>query len=117
MRTELKKIGTDERHRFYATFEKFGWKNDYKYPKRTLLFKNVTDINGKIVTDHLWFNMIKTFEVLKLDPGDVIEFNARVKDYEKGYKGRKEGIYCPISTDYKLSYPSNAKIVYKSQIA
>lgn len=55
MRKKLKQKGSDERHTFTGTFERFGIK--------------------------------------------------------RGYKGRREDVYAPIKTDYKLSYPTKISII------
>lgn len=108
MRTELKKID-GYRKRFVATFVRFGEKRAYKGPPiKTLLFENVRDKYGTVFTDHLWFTTGKQFEALNLQEGDQVCFDARVKKYVKGYKGRREDDDAkPVSTDYKLSNPNN----------
>lgn len=86
MRKELKIIGSRDRHVFTATFIRFGFRDGYKGPVKTILLQDVL-LDGKIVTDHLWFDLTKGFESADLLPGDVVEFCARVSIYEKGYKG------------------------------
>ena len=106
MRKELKKIN-EVRATFTATFERMGTKSSFGHPKPTLLFKDVRDSNGKIVSNHLWFNYTMGFMRLGLQAGDVVQFDARVKAYEKGYRGRREDVWdSPIETDYKLSHPT-----------
>lgn len=107
MRKELKKIGSEKRHEFTAKFERFGSKNGWRGPEKTVLIVHVKDDQGKIVSDHLWFNFTKGFEKLNLVPGDIIQFSARVSEYEKGYKGY--GIFSETEFDYKLSYPTKIK--------
>lgn len=98
-----------KRLRFIAEFERFGSKRAYKGPPIvTLLFVDIRDKAGVRYTDHLWFSMNKTFEKLDLKPGDLISFDARVRSYVKGYRGRRDDEYsAPVSTDYKLSHPTN----------
>ncbi|MEP7293466.1 MAG: hypothetical protein ABI835_16900 [Chloroflexota bacterium] len=112
MRTELEKIN-ERRTRFSATFERRGLKSAYRgLPTVTLLFTGVTDAQGKPVCDHLWLNLTKAFAALDLQPGDRIEFHARVKQYQKGYRGRREDVLdAPIETDYKLSHPTQIRKV------
>lgn len=86
MRKELKIIGSRDRHVFTATFIRFGFRDGYKGPVKTILLQDVL-LDDKIVTDHLWFDLTKGFESADLLPGDVVEFCARVSIYEKGYKG------------------------------
>ena len=99
------------RTRFAGTFERYGKKTGWKgREEKTVLLKNIiaTD-SGESVTDHLWFNLTKGFEALgELQPGDVIEFEARVTTYKKGYWGYNEERRCenPPRTDYKLERPT-----------
>ena len=108
MRKELANIA-GVRMRFTATFVRFGKKNNFKgKPITTLLFENIRDKHGKVYTDHLWFSNIIGFERMHLTPGDKICFDARVAQYTKGYKGyREDEDLPPISTDYRLSHPTN----------
>jgi hypothetical protein len=107
MRTGLKNIN-GERKRFIATFQRFGTKPSYTgRPITTLLFVNVRDEKGTVYSDHLWFTDGLQFQRLKLEEGEHICFDARVKPYTKGYKGRREDVYAPVTKDYKLSHPNN----------
>jgi len=76
----------------------------------TLLLRDVVMVEtGEKATDHLWFNLTKGFEALgELNEGDVIEFDARVKSYQAGYRGRdiERELDNPPRTDYKLSHPT-----------
>lgn len=108
MRKELEKI-EDIRDIFTGTFERFGIKNGWAGQEETVLLKDIKDKNDKIVTNHLWFNLTKGFKKLDLQPGDAIQFCARVKEYEKGYKGYRDDVCKPIEYDYKLSYPTKIK--------
>ena len=112
MRKELEKI-EEVRATFTGTFSRKGFKNGYKCPEPTLLLLDVKDLDGKYITDHLWFNYTKGFQKLgELKEGDIIQFDARSKAYEKGYKGYRDDVYCPIELDYKLSYPTKIKKVF-----
>lgn len=111
MREKLEEI-KDVRGTFIGTFVREGTKRGYKGDLPTILLKDITDIEGNFITDHLWFNYTKGFANLgKLNEGDKIQFNARSKVYEKGYKGRRDDVYYPIEQDYKLSHPSKIKRV------
>ena len=110
MRKELKPL-QDLRGQFTGTFVRIGTKSSYGYLKHTLLLKDVTDKAGKVVTDHLWFNLTKGFAALGLTPGDVVQFEARVRPYEKGYRGYRDDVDKPIETDYKLSHPTRLRKV------
>jgi hypothetical protein len=62
-----------------------------------------TEKPTEILTDHLWFNVTEEFRQLNLRSGDIVEFNARVTLYEKGYRDDDEDN--PKRLDYHLSYP------------
>lgn len=109
MRKELTRY-IEIRGTFTGTFIRKGMKNGYKGPLETILLGNIRNENGDILTDHLWFNMTKGFKSLgKLEEGDIIQFNARCKGYEKGYKGYRDDVYKPIEKDFKLSHPTKIK--------
>lgn len=116
MRTELKIIGSEERHTFYGTFARYGVKMGYKGPIRTLLLVDVKNKDKKLITSHLWFNLTKGFEKLELCPGDLVMFNGRIKPYVKGYKGKRLDVFAPIEKDYQVKYPTQIKIVKKKKI-
>lgn len=112
MRDKLKQInGT--RQRFIGTFVRFGIKKGFQGRQiKTLLFENITNQKLQEICDHVWFTTGKQFEALDLQPGEKICFDARVKTYTKGYKGRRDDyddgfIAKPIEKDYKLSHPNN----------
>ncbi len=111
MRTGLKKL-ENQRLRFTAKIERFGFKSAFKGPdKPTVLLKDVRVLSTKaIVTDHLWFTKGKTWEPCQV--GDIVEFDARVGVYEKGYKGWnwEAAIENPIETDYRLERPTKLVI-------
>ena len=117
MRQQLEKI-EDIRMTFIGIFERYGTKTNWNgYPENTILLKDVKNSIGKIVTDHIWFSLTKGFQKLgKFENGDVIQFQARVKPYIKGYVGRNEfdmriderGI------DYKLNNPTKIQKLGKS---
>lgn len=102
------------RSTFTGRFERYGTKSGYHgYVTRTVLLRDIKDVDGKRVTDHLWFNFTKQIEALgELKPGTIVQFNARVKPYEKGYVNRREGID-ERQTDYKLNYPTKVTIRIK----
>lgn len=109
MRKELKAIGKCDRHKFTATFERFGWKNGYMGDLPTVLLIDIK-MDDKTICDHLWFNLTKGFHQANLKKGDRVEFYARVSSYEKGYKGWRDDVLGkPIELDYKLSFPTKIK--------
>ena len=97
---------------FSGVVERYGIKNSYGHPKQTLLLKDIKDGSGRVVTEHLWFNLTKGFARLGLQAGDAVKFDARVKLYIKGYRGYRDDVFDkPIETDYKLSHPTNLRKV------
>lgn len=101
MRKELKIIGSRDRHVFTATFIRFGFRDGYKGPVKTILLQDVL-LDGKIVTDHLWFDLTKGFESADLLPGDVVEFCARVSIIEIADKDAERAM-----AFLKEAYPFN----------
>ena len=101
-----------ERRSFRANFVRFGSKQGYQgYKEETILFKNIIDISsGKLIADHIWFNLTKAFERLKMSPGAQVTFDARIKEYHKGYVNKRYGIDTR-KKDYRLSHPTNVSIV------
>jgi hypothetical protein len=96
-----------ERARFQGTFERFGTKRGWKGATlQTVLLKDIHDTTGTRVCDHLWFNFIRAFADLELHPGDLVQFDARVKEYLKGYFGWRDEVWKPAEVDYKLSHPT-----------
>ncbi|WP_434644335.1 hypothetical protein PQ692_14875 (plasmid) [Thermoanaerobacterium thermosaccharolyticum] len=111
MRKKLKML-KGKRDIFYGTFVRYGTKSGWKgTEEKTILLSHIKDKSGKEITDHLWFNYTKGFQSLNLQPGDTVQFTARVKEYWKGYAGYRYDIYKPIEKDYKLSYPTKIKKV------
>jgi hypothetical protein len=110
MRKELgKKEG--ERKKFSAVFSRMGKKVNYRgYTEETVLLTHVTDLEtNQIITDHLWFSYTKSFQLITLEEGMPIEFDARIKAYTKGYVNRLYKID-ERKKDYKLSHPTNVKV-------
>jgi hypothetical protein len=108
MRKELAEYN-EERARFRGVFVRYGKKTAYRGPDLiTILLKDITGVNsGQVMCDHLWFNHTKGFAALgPLQEGDVLEFDARVKQYVKGYFGRRDDVFKPAERDYKLSHPT-----------
>lgn len=124
MRKDLKAID-GERQTFTGTFVRFGRKSRYR-PKKvgdewvdydeTVLLRDVRNAEGRIVTDHLWFNYTKGFAGLgDLREGDVVRFDARVKPYVKGYINRRDYID-DREVDYKLSHPTRFLLLERGLI-
>jgi hypothetical protein len=85
MRKELGKLMTT-RMSFTAKVGRFGTKKNYHgFPEPTICLCDVKDLNGDILTDHIWFTVGKTISKLNLSEDDIIKFDARVNSYRKGY--------------------------------
>ena len=110
IRVELQKRDGD-RFRCRATVDRFGNKPAYRgYPIPTILLRNVVDAeSGKLLTDHLWFTTGKWSSMLTI--GDIFEFDARVSDYIKGYRGYRDDVDAPITQDWKLQRPTNVTVI------
>lgn len=117
MREKLRELGNEERYTFSGEFVRFGTKPAFKgpFPIKTVIFANVKDENGNLVADHIWFTCTKGFEACNLQEGDIVQFDARVGVYEKGYAGRRcIETYKPIELDYNLKYPTKISVISKS---
>lgn len=99
-----------QRRRFKGIFERFGQKSGYKGLEVTMLLKDVVDVRtNTAVTDHLWFALGKRFKSLNLKEGDAVYFDARVTQYIKGYRGRREYVDRPLERDWRLSFPTKVE--------
>jgi hypothetical protein len=112
LRKELR-IFNGERDLFLGTFVREGLKSAFKGGSlSTILLKDVRRVSDqKIMCDHLWLNKTKAFAVLNLSVGVQIQFEARVKQYSKGYQGKKEDIKKEIKQDFKLSHPTQVEVL------
>jgi|SRR5579862_1443914 len=101
------------RSTFRGTVARFGTKPAYRgYPIPTVMLSDVKDKTGKVVADHIWFVIGVQMQRLNLQVGDEVIFDARVTEYEKGYKGYREDVYdAPIEVDYRLSNPTKVRKV------
>ncbi len=112
MRHALKQLDDGVRRRFSGTFVRFGEKLGWKgRTLTTLLLKDIRDANNKLVCDHLWFNLTKEFDNLTLTEGTVVSFDARVKQYYKGYQGYREDVDKPVERDLRLANPTKVQVV------
>ena len=103
-----------ERYRFHAKIDRFGKKTSYTGgTDPTILLKDIKLVGtDKILADHVWFAKGKSWKSCSV--GDCVEFDARVVQYEKGYKGyRDDVIDSPIMTDYTLERPTKIKRIKK----
>lgn len=96
------------REKFSATFRRFGTKLGYNGGvETTVLLVEIKDSQGNLVAGHLWFNYTKGFQNLSLKEGDIVQFEARVSDYLKGYIS--DECVDERTVDYRLSYPTRLK--------
>ena len=100
------------RKKFRAKFSRFGKMTNYKgYSEETVLLKAIIDSDtGEEVADHVWFSLTKSFEKLSLKEGAVVEFEARVKVYQKGYVNSRYKID-NSKQDFKLSHPTKVVVI------
>lgn len=92
-----------ERRKYTGVFEKFSYRIGWIRNQDTVLLLNIRDERtGRIVTDHLWFNLTLGFIGLELKSGDIVEFEGRAAEYEKGYYDQRE-------LDYKLANPTKLR--------
>jgi hypothetical protein len=95
------------RSTYIGTFQRYGTKSGWKgRVERTVLLVDLLDAELRPVSDHLWLNLTKALEALDLQPGDTVQFDARVLPYLKGYQGRRDDVDCPVRWDYRLSRPT-----------
>jgi hypothetical protein len=96
-----------ERKRFQAHFVRIGKKINFKgHSEETILLKNICDADTGIrMTDHVWFSYTQGFQKASLTEGCLVEFDARVKKYSKGYVNKKLGVNNE-TIDFKLSNPT-----------
>lgn len=105
------------RKRFSAVVERFGKKINYKgYSEETILLKLIRDVeSNEVVADHLWFTFSLAFQKAKIAEGCTIEFDARVKDYTKGYVNKAIGIN-NRKKDFKLSNPTKIVVTNSQRV-
>jgi hypothetical protein len=100
------------RKRFTAIFSRTGKKVNFKgYSEDTLLLTDIRDADSnEKVSDHIWFSYSKVFQATDLKEGMRISFEARVKEYSKGYVNRSLGINNKRK-DFKLSHPTKVIVM------
>ncbi len=116
MRNNLRQL-KGQRTRFCGRFKRYGVQPKLVLPpERTFVLEDIQTAAGVILADHLWFSLNQSFASLgELQEGQVIEFDARVTEYEKRlFQGKPERRMARSGsggTDYRLSYPTNIRIV------
>ena len=114
MRKQLAKE-EGQRKKFRAIVSRFGKKINYKgYSEITVLLSNIMDAEKNVqVADHVWFTYTSGFEKAGIKEGSLVEFEARIKEYAKGYVNKKYKINQRVR-DYKLSHPTKIIIIKSS---
>ena len=109
MRKKFKSM-EGKRCTFIATVGKFGKKSAWKgEDETTILLLDIKDESSNPLEDHVWMVCRKRIKECNLEIGDIIQFNARVTLYRKGY--REDDDENPFRFDYRLSFPTKiAKI-------
>jgi hypothetical protein len=79
--------------------------------EQIILLRDVTcAVTGEFLTDHLWF--ICGLWSVDLDEGDRFEFNARVTQYIKGYRGSANWEEPPEPQfDWRLERPTKINLL------
>jgi hypothetical protein len=120
-RRKLKTLGSDTRRRFRAKFVKLADEPGYRGLAVAIIFKNVKLWpDGDRVAGRVSFTWATRFQRLgKLQPGQWIEFEARVAKVETGYDGPDylRRIECPIKIEWKLRHPSKVRKVSQEEMA
>lgn len=110
MRKKLKKL-EEKRITVFATIKQFGSKKTYRGGRLpTVLLIDIKDLNGKFLTNHIWINLTKGLSNINVFIGSNIQFDARIKEYKKGYINKHIDINS-LKKDYKLSHPTKFKII------
>ena len=110
MRKELSKIN-GVRAKFTATISRTGKKNNFRgAPSETVLFTDVRNEKGELVTEHVWFTVGENLKAVFKNIGRSVSFNARVTPYTKGHKGYKMDVIKAKEEDFKLSNPTNVVV-------
>lgn len=106
MREKLAEI-EGKRCTFVGRFSRFGQRRGWRGRAFvTTLLVDIRNIQGHLICDHIWLTQYKQLEALCLQQGDQVEFVATVKRYEKGYRGHRVDVDCPIGEDFGLSRPA-----------
>ena len=111
MRKELAKQ-EGVRKKFTATFSRIGKKKNFNgFSEDTILLTDVRDSeSGEVIADHIWFAYSRTFEKAKISIGMRVSFEARVKQYTKGYVSKVLGVN-RARKDFKLSHPTKIAVI------
>lgn len=86
MRYKLEQYRGKEKHRFTAQMVKYGsYRNKSTGENHnTILFKDVKNEKGEILTDHAWVKEDSYTKNIKLEKGKIYSFEAGVGVYNRG---------------------------------
>jgi len=101
-----------KRFPFTAIFWQYGFFRSARGVGRTILLRFVRNMDGKILSDHMWINYTPSFDAVgEFQQGDIVSFDASVGKYIKGYFGERieDRINHPAREDYRLKYPHTVK--------
>lgn len=104
MRKELQPL-EGRRITVMGTFIRFGMFETKWGLQRKVLLKNIRDIRGKRLAQHISLSEPSDVRVFEgFNPGEIIQFSAIVCSYIKGYRGEDLGLRLarPICVDYGI---------------
>lgn len=81
-------------------------------PESNVIFKDIKDINGNFLADHIWMKQTLGFKSLgRLEKEDIIQVTGRCKKYGKNPRFNERGLREFTSYDYCLANPTKFKLV------
>jgi len=95
MKDKLEKYTCKGYQLYSAEYVGYGFKSG---GQKTILLRNISDLNGEIVADHMWIDEIEKFEKFNLRKYEKVKFRAIVRGYRKAYRGKGE----KMEKDYEL---------------
>lgn len=120
-RRKLKSLGSETRHRFRAKFVRLDDKPGYREMGVTIIFENVKVWpDGDRVARRVSFTWSVRFQRLgRLNPGQWVEFEARVAKVETRYDGPDYllRIEKPHKVEWQLRNPSKLRLVHHEDMA
>lgn len=113
MRNELKNY-VNKDNTFSAVVVRIGTRKSRKTGKllATMLVRQLKDVQGNLITDHMWLDIVP--ELAKLHPlyGDIIEFNGTTEFYIKGSCNRRKYYNTGrMYVDYQIKQLHDFKVV------
>lgn len=107
MRENLAKINT-QRIFVTARVSRFGSKTNYHgFSEATIYLVDLKNLDGENLTNYIWFSVGKIISKMCLKEQEIIQFEARVSPYCKGY--------FKDTLDFKLNNISKIKRLVDSQ--